>query len=133
MGNKARRGAMLNAVIFVVVLVAVILAGVFIIRNRLVAWGLFGAVFVLGLVFFSDVPDIIRRRLGRARKRKERERKLRLKEAGKVARKVNSLEPSRYATLEAFLEAGRSVVPSHLTGEELVKDVLAGLSRRWNG
>lgn len=131
-GNRSRRGAMLNAVIFVVVLAAVILAGVFLIRDRLFAWGLFGTVLILGLLFFSDVPHIVRRQFGRARKRKERARKLRLKEAGKVARKVNSLRPSRYATLEAFLEAGRSVVPRHLADEEAVKEALTGLSRRWN-
>ncbi len=123
---------MLNAVIFVVVLVAVIFAGVFLIRDRLVAWGLFGIVFVLGLVFFSDVPDIFRRHAVRVRKNKERARKLRLKEAGKVVRKLNSLQPSGYESLEAFLKAGRTLVPTELAGEEAVKEALAALSKRWN-
>ena len=123
---------MTNAVIFVVVLVAVIFAGVFLIRDRLIAWGLFGLVLVCGLLFFSDVPDILRRKAGRARKRKEREHKLRLKETGKVVRKLNSLKPSGYESREAFVKAGRAVVPANLAGEEAVKEALAALSSRWN-
>ncbi len=49
-----------------------------------------------------------------------------------MVRKLNSLQPSGYESLEAFLQAGRTLVPTELAGEEAVKEALAALSKRWN-
>lgn len=122
-----RRGSIVNAVIFLVVLVAVVLAGIFLIGNRVVAWGLFGVVFLGGVLLFSDVPELVGRVFARARKKRQRKMRREEREVRAVLKKLSRLDPSSHPDRDSFIEAARGSVPPHLSRNGEILRKLASL------